>query len=198
MVQPASKTGTRRNQAVKLVKLKLTNFRCYKDEVVIDLDSLVVFVGKNDAGKSSLFESLDIFFEGKTAPDKDDACVHAEDDTVRIACVFDDVPSELVIDAQHPTDLASEHLLNSEGNRSILYTLYPHGEKWYIRAVPSSLGKFSNKKNLPKEWAGLNDGDFSKAAGIADGIFCHHSLFICAANSHASAIQLINKAVAYK
>ncbi len=100
---------------MRLVKLKLTNFRCYKEEFIVDLDDLTVFVGKNDSGKSSLFDALDIFFEGKAAPDKDDACVHTDDATVRIACVFDDAPSELVIDAQHPTNLATEHLLNSDG-----------------------------------------------------------------------------------
>ena len=105
---------------MRLTKLKITNFRCYKDETVIDLDDLVVFVGKNDSGKSSIFDALNIFFEGKAAPDKDDACVYTDDATVRIACVFDDVPSELVIDAQHPTDLASEHLLNGDGHLEIV------------------------------------------------------------------------------
>lgn len=100
---------------MRLVQLKLTNFRCYKEEIVIDLDDLVIFVGKNDSGKSSLFDALNIFFEGKTSPDKDDACVHVDDATVRIACVFDDVPSRLVIDVQRPTDLATEHLLNTQG-----------------------------------------------------------------------------------
>lgn len=100
---------------MRLVKMKLTNFRCYKDETVIDLDDLVVFVGKNDSGKSSIFDALNIFFEGKAAPDKDDSCVYTDDATVRIACIFDDLPSKLVIDAQHPTDLATEYLLNSRG-----------------------------------------------------------------------------------
>ena len=105
---------------MRLTKLKITNFRCYKDETVIDLDDLVVFVGKNDSGKSSIFDALNIFFEGKAAPDKDDACVYTDDATVRIACVFDDVPLELVIDAQQPTDLASEHLLNGDGHLEIV------------------------------------------------------------------------------
>jgi len=80
-----------------LKKLKLTNFRYYKKEIIVDLDGLVVFVGRNDSGKSSLFNALDIFFEGKSAPDKDVACVHADDATIRIACVFDEVPPELIL-----------------------------------------------------------------------------------------------------
>ena len=100
---------------MKLEQLKVENFRCFKDEVTIDLDDLVVVVGRNDAGKSSLFDALDIFFEGKAAPDREDPCVHSNDSTVRITCVFDDLPSEIIIDSQHATTLDSEHLLNREG-----------------------------------------------------------------------------------
>ncbi|MEJ5260930.1 MAG: ATP-binding protein [Anaerohalosphaeraceae bacterium] len=100
---------------MRLIQLKVTNFRCYKDETIIDLDNLVVFVGKNDSGKSSLFDALNLFFDEKAAPDKDDVCVHADNANIRIACVFDDLPSNLVIDAQFPTDFKSEHLLNSQG-----------------------------------------------------------------------------------
>ncbi|HPR65272.1 MAG TPA: ATP-binding protein [Thermoanaerobaculia bacterium] len=105
---------------MRLIQMKIKNFRCYNDETVVDLDKLVVFVGKNDSGKSSLFDALEIFFEGKAAPDKDDACVHASDATVRITCVFDDIPAQLVIDAQHPTDLTSEYLLNGNGHLEIV------------------------------------------------------------------------------
>lgn len=100
---------------MRLTQLKLTNFRCYRDETVTDLDDLVVFVGRNDSGKSSLFDALNMFFDEKIAPDGDDLCVHADDGDIRIACVFGDLPSELVIDAQHPTDLEAEHLLNGNG-----------------------------------------------------------------------------------
>ncbi len=100
---------------MKLIKMKVTNFRCYKDETVIDLDNLVVFVGKNDSGKSSLFDALNLFFDEKATPDKDDVCVHADNAQIRIACVFTDLPVQLVIDAQHPTNLADEYLLNDDG-----------------------------------------------------------------------------------
>ena len=100
---------------MKLRQLKLRNFRCFKDETVVDLDDLVVFVGRNDAGKSTLLEALEIFFGEKAAPDREDLSVDAADSHVRITCAFADVPPEIVIDAQHRTDLASEHLLNADG-----------------------------------------------------------------------------------
>lgn len=108
---------------MKLVQIKITNFRCYRDETIVDLDDLVVLVGKNDAGKSSIFDALDIFFENRRAPDRDDVCVYRSGDAiVKIACVFSELPDRLVIDAQNETDLKSEYLLNSEGMLEIVKT----------------------------------------------------------------------------
>jgi putative ATP-dependent endonuclease of OLD family len=103
---------------MRLIQLRLQNFRCYQSEITIDLDQLVVFIGKNDAGKSTILDALQAFFNG--APDADDATVSSADKQVRITCVFDRLPHELVIDEQRPTDLASEYLLNREGHLEVI------------------------------------------------------------------------------
>lgn len=77
---------------MRLRKLKITNFRCYKDEVIIDIDALTVFIGKNDSGKSSLFDACDLFFN--RVPEQDDVCVHGDESTIKIACVFDNLPAQ--------------------------------------------------------------------------------------------------------
>jgi putative ATP-dependent endonuclease of the OLD family len=105
---------------MRLIQLKLENFRCYKDEITIELGDLVVFVGKNDSGKSSIFDALNIFFDDKATPDSGDKCIQSEDGKVRIVCAFEDLPSELVIDAQHPTNLTKEHILNKDGYLEIV------------------------------------------------------------------------------
>lgn len=104
---------------MRLIQLKVTNFRCFKEETVVGLDNITALIGKNDSGKSSLFDAMDIFLDEKKVPETDDCCVHTKDSTVRIACVFDSLPGELVIDEQHPTDLASEYLLNFRRNLEI-------------------------------------------------------------------------------
>ncbi len=96
---------------MKLSQLKLKHFRSYNDETVIDFDDLTVLIGKNDSGKSSIFDALSIYFE-VTALDREDLCVHSDDDRISLTCVFKDFASELIIDTQHPTDFDSEHLLN--------------------------------------------------------------------------------------
>jgi predicted ATP-dependent endonuclease of OLD family len=57
---------------MKLSKLRLQNFRCYKDEIQVDFSDITALVGRNDSGKSSLMDALDIFLNDG-APDKDDA-----------------------------------------------------------------------------------------------------------------------------
>jgi len=101
---------------MKLRKIKIKNFRCYKIETEINLDDLTVFIGKNDAGKSSIFDALEIFFnEPKDSPDKDDLHVAANDNEMSISCIFESLPKEIVIDATYPTTLKEEYMLNSEG-----------------------------------------------------------------------------------
>ena len=58
-----------------------------------------------------------------------------------------------------------------------------------------SRNSFDQRLPLPERWAGLRDREFSQAAGIADGVFCHPSRFICAATSRASAIALAQRSI---
>lgn len=111
---------------MKLIKLKLKNFRSYKNEVVINVDDLTVFVGKNDIGKSTVLEALDIFFnEGKGVIklDKDDinkTALEEGDKDIYITTVFSELPATFVFDATNETTFSSEYLLNSEGFLEII------------------------------------------------------------------------------
>lgn len=48
---------------MKIVSLTIENFRSYRNPVTIPFNDLTVLIGKNDIGKSSILEALDIFFE---------------------------------------------------------------------------------------------------------------------------------------
>lgn len=106
---------------MRLVKLKLENFRCYRNEITVDFADMTAIVGRNDVGKSAIMEALAIFFE-ETKLDKDDACQSGDRKAVRITCEFDDMPEKLVIDTDFETDLGSEHLLNASGRFEIRKT----------------------------------------------------------------------------
>ncbi|MBL8711257.1 MAG: ATP-binding protein [Alphaproteobacteria bacterium] len=95
----------------------IKNFRGYQGEQRIPIGALTAFIGKNDAGKSSIFDALAIFFEhplGKI--DNSDINVRAGNvGELRIGCVFDDLPPQLTIDETSVTTLADEHLLTADG-----------------------------------------------------------------------------------
>lgn len=101
---------------MKLTSVKLENFRGYQGTNLINIDSnLTGIIGKNDAGKSTVLESLDIFFENSTF-EKADKCVNASaDDIVSITCTFSDFPPLLSLDATSQTTLEDEFLLNQDG-----------------------------------------------------------------------------------
>lgn len=105
---------------MKLEKIKLKHFRGYNTETEITISELTAFIGKNDAGKSSVLEALEIFFNNKSVVcDRDDLNINSSDNNIEISCVFSDIPDEIIIDVAHPTTLASEYLLNADNNLEI-------------------------------------------------------------------------------
>jgi len=56
---------------MKLLKLKILGLKCYLDSGIIPFHSLTVFIGENDAGKSTIFDALDILLNDKM-PNNDD------------------------------------------------------------------------------------------------------------------------------
>lgn len=126
---------------MKIKQVKLKNFRAYKEETIIDFSDLNVFVGKNDIGKSTILEALDIFFnenKGVIKIDKDDISKKGKEEgntEIRISVVFEDLPETLTIDSTNPTTLSDEYLLNIDNHLEIIKK-YPNAgkEKVFIKA----------------------------------------------------------------
>ena len=108
---------------MRLESVTIKNFRCYRDEVTVRLDELTTFVGKNDIGKSSVLEALEIFFNNDTVKiEQGDENIFSGDTKVAIICEFSSLPPTLTLDAGAETTLANEHLLTAEGTLKIQKT----------------------------------------------------------------------------
>ncbi|WP_370094260.1 ATP-binding protein [Winogradskyella sp.] len=105
---------------MRLIELRLKNFRCYEDEVSIKVDDLTCIIGKNDIGKSTILEGLDCFFNDNI--DKGDLNTNSEDSTIEITCVFDEIPKVIVLDSSVETSPSDEYILNQDGNLEIKKT----------------------------------------------------------------------------
>lgn len=106
---------------MKISSVKLQNFRSYKDEVEIKFNDFTALIGKNDAGKSTVLEALDIFFNDAKI-DKDDINVENRNDNAKItiSVCFTDLPNSIVIDENVPTTLQGEYLLNENQELEII------------------------------------------------------------------------------
>jgi predicted ATP-dependent endonuclease of OLD family len=126
---------------MKINSIKLNNFRGYKDEINIELGDLTAFVGKNDIGKSSILDALDIFFnesKGTIKLDKEDINKQAAgegDNEICIAVCFEELPDNIIIDSTNETTLLAEYLLNSRNQLEIIKK-YPNAgkEKVFVKA----------------------------------------------------------------
>lgn len=125
---------------MKLYSLTLKNFRGYKENTTVLFDNLTAIVGKNDIGKSTILEALDIFCNSKPIHQIDKSDVNVEavangNTDIEITASFTDLPEEIVIDSTNRTTLTDEYLLNKDGRLEIR-KIYPNGgkEKVYIVA----------------------------------------------------------------
>ena len=126
---------------MKIKSITIDNFRGYKDPVTIPFDNLTVFVGKNDIGKSTILEALDIFFNDSKAIhklEKDDInkdnSKNGNNDII-ISVEFIDIPDKLILDESAETNLEKEFLLNASGNLEIVKSYKDAGKaKTYIKA----------------------------------------------------------------
>lgn len=131
---------------MKIHSLSITNFRGYRSTVVIPFNDLTVFVGKNDVGKSTILEALDIFFhdgKGLIKIEKNDVNIQEKRDgnqDTMISIVFDELPQKVTIDATSETTLQAEYLLNGEGRLEII-------KKFHNGAAPKIFIKAQHPTN---------------------------------------------------
>jgi putative ATP-dependent endonuclease of OLD family len=100
---------------MKLIAIELENFRCYKDKVHISIGNLTTFVGKNDIGKSTILEALEIFFNNQSIKcELGDLNVFSNHSDINITCEFAELPQQLSVDAGAETSLDEEFLLTEQ------------------------------------------------------------------------------------
>ena len=134
---------------MKLREIVLKNFRGYYRETRIPVDDLTALIGKNDVGKSTILEALDIFFNQIKIDIGDRNVLHIDEETV-VGCIFDDLPASIVLE-NVTTSLEREYLLNDNGRLEIWKNYPANGKQTiWIRAKHPSNESFDDlllKKN---------------------------------------------------
>lgn len=127
---------------MKIKSLSIKCFRGYKEKVTIEISDLCVIVGKNDIGKSTILEALDIFFnEGKGCVkiDGDDINKQVSNENnncIEISVEFKDLPTSIVIDHTNETTLKEEYLTTENDTLHVIKRYSKTGkEKVFILAM---------------------------------------------------------------
>lgn len=125
---------------MKLREVILKNFRGYYRETRIPVDNLTALIGRNDVGKSTILEALDIFFNQIKIDIGDRNVLHVNEETV-IGCSFDDLPTTFALE-NVITSFEQEYLLNSNGCLEIWKKYLPNGKQtiWIYARHPSNEG----------------------------------------------------------
>lgn len=174
---------------MKIDTLKIKNFRGYYGEFSINFDNFTALVGKNDVGKSTIMEALDIFFndgKGIVKLDREDVNVNArnnQDNEISITICFSALPDKIVIDATNETTLLNEHLLNENGLLEITKKYLNGGNaKVFIRAFhPTNPGcanlllKKGNELRQILDEKRISCGDKTRNAVMRAAIWQHYN-----------------------
>lgn len=120
---------------MKLHSVRLKNFRGYSNPQVFNFRDFTTIIGKNDSGKSTVLEALDLFFNDKKIESTDVSVQMTESELVEIECRFNDLPKEIIIDSTNPTTLQDEFLLDEDECLRICYKYKSNGasEGCYIK-----------------------------------------------------------------
>jgi len=174
---------------VKIKSVTVNRFRGYSEPVFIAIDDLCVLVGRNDIGKSTILEALDVFFnEGKGCIkiDKEDlnkSCSARGEDQIEISVEFAELPPEIVIDSTNRTTLASEYLTTAQGTLLVVKRFAPSGkERVFIRANhPTAAGccdlhkeKIADLRKVVEE-NGFSCSDKTRSAELRKAIWAGHT-----------------------
>ena len=132
---------------MKLKQVRIRNFRCYREEFTLNFDSLTCLIARNDAGKSSVLEAIDAFFNLEKLDPEDRSIGVANNVPVEVTCIFGDVQPHLVIDTDATIQPVREYLLNQDGRLEITKRFSgatPKCEEIFVNAFHPTTDKYND------------------------------------------------------
>jgi hypothetical protein len=117
----------------------------------VDFDALTCIIAKNDAGKSTVLEALDAFFNLEKLDGEDRSIGAGNAAPIEITCVFRDLQKVLIVDSDATISPSDEYLLNSAGLLEITKRFSgasPKCEEVFVTALHPSADRFNDLFSL--------------------------------------------------
>ncbi|MGY5882004.1 MAG: ATP-binding protein [Candidatus Thorarchaeota archaeon] len=100
---------------MRITRIRLENFGPFETLEEIKVGNLSTFVGRNDVGKSHILKALDIFFENSKISESNVCLASHEDVDTIIEVAFDELPEEIQLEDNIPTNFQEEKLVDENG-----------------------------------------------------------------------------------
>lgn len=141
---------------MKIDRLRIQNYRSYRDSGTIDIDDKLVLVGENNAGKSNVLRALDMFLDvSPTSPHEiQDFHKKRTEEDIEIEVWFTDLNEE-------EKEIFDDYLTKG---KLWVKTVYPFDDH---KGAPANK-KFVVKRDVPKieDFRGLEDKDAERVEEI--------------------------------
>jgi uncharacterized UPF0160 family protein len=162
------------------VNAVIGGFNARWDEDLTDAEERDRFDAAVDLARGILSREIGFAAAGSRAAQIVRDAIGAAEDP-RIVTLPDNVPWKQVLTPEAP---------------DALLVIYPKRQGFGVETVPVALGTFENRRDLPEEWAGLENEDLAGVTGVEDALFCHAKRFLAVARSREGAEQLARLALA--
>lgn len=136
---------------MRLLEVRLKNFRCYRDEIRIQIGDLTALIAKNDVGKSSVLEALDAFFNLEKLESGDRSSGLRNSDDIEITCIFGQIPDQLIVDTDNMISPFNEYLLNADGFlevKKVFKGATPKSEEIHLNSVHPTTENYNDLFSL--------------------------------------------------
>lgn len=115
------------------------------------IDELTCIIAKNDAGKSTVLEALDAFFNLEKLDAEDRSIGAANASPIDVTCIFRDVQARLIVDSDVTIAPQDEYLLNEDGLLEVTRRFSgasPKCEEVFVKAIHPSADRFNDLFSL--------------------------------------------------
>jgi len=157
------------NKPVKLIELQIRNFGCIDEKgVTIKIDNIVVLIGPNNVGKTTVLKAYELFRSSGAAQTIDDFYQNNENNPIEIAGIFNEINEEdkvqigekwIYLSEDNEEVIKYKWVWNKSGEKGKKYSWNDEEEKWVAGGMGGWDTKIASCIPLPLKISPFDDSE---------------------------------------
>lgn len=157
------------NKPVKLIELQIRNFGCIDEKgVTIKIDNIVVLIGPNNVGKTTVLKAYELFRSSGAAQTIDDFYQNNENNPIEIAGIFNEINEEdkvqigekwIYLSEDNEEVIKYKWVWSKSGEKGKKYSWNNEEEKWVAGGMGGWDTKIASCIPLPLKISPFDDSE---------------------------------------